>query len=225
MRRPLLAVLIAALVASPIAAIAQSRGGGDEQDRAEQAARKKKDSEWEDKQAPLPSLRNAGPCPFVKVLYDAARYVEMEGAKPASSAVGYSGEIQGVSAGCRYKGSEPIHLEVEVLFALGKGPQAQSQTKAYNYWIAVTDRNRAVLAKQDFSLPVKFPEGQDRVLVTDRIKSIDIPRGGPNVSGANFEVLVGFEVTPEMAEFNRDGKRFRVNAGTATAAAGPSTAP
>ncbi|MHB8285532.1 MAG: Tat pathway signal sequence domain protein, partial [Caulobacteraceae bacterium] len=27
------------------------------------------------------------------------------------------------------------------------------------------------------------------------------------------EVLVGFDVTPKMAEFNRLGKRFRVNSG------------
>ena len=26
-------------------------------------------------------------------------------------------------------------------------------------------------------------------------------------------MLVGFDVTPEMAAFNREGKRFRVNAG------------
>ena len=36
-------------------------------------------------------------------------------------------------------------------------------------------------------------------------------------SGANFEVLVGFDVTPQMAAFNRDGKRFRLNAGSAVA--------
>ena len=34
-----------------------------------------------------------------------------------------------------------------------------------------------------------------------------------NVSGSNFEVLVGFDVTPEMAAFNQAGKRFRANAG------------
>ena len=33
------------------------------------------------------------------------------------------------------------------------------------------------------------------------------------VSGNNFEVLVGFDVTPDQAQFNRDGKRFRINAG------------
>ena len=40
-----------------------------------------------------------------------------------------------------------------------------------------------------------------------------IPRKDISVSGSNFEVLIGFEVTPEMAEFNRTGSRFRVNAG------------
>jgi len=36
-------------------------------------------------------------------------------------------------------------------------------------------------------------------------------------------VLLGFDVTPEMAAFNREGKRFRVNAGQ-TAQAGQTQA-
>ena len=32
-------------------------------------------------------------------------------------------------------------------------------------------------------------------------------------AAGNFEVLVGFDVTPEMADFNRQGKRFFANAG------------
>ena len=221
MRRHLLPVLALAalLAAAPTGAAFAQRGQGGDDDSAERAAKRKKDKEWEDKQAPLPGLRNAGPCPFVKVLYDAGRYMELEGGQAASSAVAYSGEIQGISAGCRYTGVEPIHLEIEVLFALGKGPRAQSSTKSYTYWLAVTDRNREVLAKEYFTLPVTFPAGQDRVLITDRINNITIPRGGEQVSGANFEVLLGFEVTPEMAEFNREGKRFRVNAGSPRAAA------
>jgi hypothetical protein len=89
--------------------------------------------------------------------------------------------------------------------------------------VAITDRNRAVLAKEYFSLPADF-KGGDRLLMTDQISNISIPRSGENVSGANFEVLVGFEVTPQMAAFNREGKRFRVNAGAATGAAAAGTA-
>jgi hypothetical protein len=103
---------------------------------------------------------------------------------------------------------------MEVLFAFGRGPQATGSSKDYTYWVAVTDRNFAVLDKQYFTIHVNFPAGQDRVLMTDDVNGIMIPRANAGVSGSNFEVLVGFDVTPEMAAFNQAGKRFRVNAGT-----------
>lgn len=221
MRRSLL-LLAAGLVMAgstiPELAAAQQRRQTDQQRQEQEAAKKKKrDSEWNDVQAPLPQLRNAGPCPYVKVLYDAARYVEFKDAREASNAVTYSGEIQGISAGCQYKDEEPIKVQMEVLFELGKGPQATGASKTYRYWVAVTKRNDAVIAKQYFDLPVTFAPGQDRVYATEAVNQITIPRAGLTTSGANFEILVGFDVTPEMAAFNRDGKRFRLNAGQTVA--------
>ena len=216
MRRLVFSAVLAAAalsVAAPHVAHAQGDPGQEE----DAAAKKKKKDEWEDPHARLPQLKNAGPCPFVKVLYDAARYQEFEGGREASAAVGYTGEIQGISAACEYKSDEPITVEMELLFELGKGPAAKGEAKTYRYWIAVTHRNEDVLAKQFFELPVKFPDGQDRVRVTDKIDKVTIPRAKATTSGSNFEILVGFDVTPEMAAFNRDGKRFRVNAGTVAA--------
>ena len=83
------------------------------------------------------------------------------------------------------------------------------QTKIYHYWVAVTERDKTVLAKQEFELPVTFAPGEDRKDVNTRIENIIIPRADITISGSNFEVLVGFDVTPEMAEFNREGKHFR----------------
>ena len=225
MRRHVLlaAAVMAALTAVPVVTYAQGRGNDPEaqakKEQEDAAKRKKRQEEWGDNQAPLPQLRNAGPCPFVKSLYDAARYVEFKENREASANVAYSGEIQGISAGCQYKDDEPIKVTMDVLFEFGKGPQATDNTKTYHYWVAVTDRNREVIAKQSFDLPVKFNPGQDRVYVTDKVQQITIPRGAMNTSGANFEVLVGFDVTPQMAAFNREGKRFRVNAGAAAVAA------
>lgn len=216
MRRSLLvaAAVLAAVTTIPQTSMAQANRRQGEADRQQEEAdkRKKRDAEWGDSRAPLQALRNAGPCPFVKVLYDAGRYVEFKDNREASAAVAYSGEIQGVSAGCQYKDDEPIRVQMEILFELGKGPQAQSSQKNYRYWIAVTKRNDAVLTKQYFDLPVTFGEGQERVYATEEIGEIVIPRAGLTTSGANFEVLVGFDVTPQMAAFNREGKRFRVNA-------------
>ncbi|MFZ5718934.1 MAG: Tat pathway signal sequence domain protein [Pseudomonadota bacterium] len=213
----LAAAVIAALTAVPAAeAFAQGRRDPEAEQRRQQeeAAKKRRQrEEWGDNQAPLPQLRNAGPCPYVKTLYDAARYVEFKDGQEASAAVGYTGEIQGISAGCSYQDAEPIEVRMEVLFELGRGPTADSRQKTFRYWVAVTDRNRTVLAKQTFELPVTFPEGNDRVYVTEEINQIVIPRAALTTSGSNFEVLIGFEVTPQMAEFNRLGKRFRLNVG------------
>ncbi len=217
-------VAISGLMAWPVPQThAQSRGHGQGgqgqgQDEEDDAKKRKRDSEWGGTGATLPQLRNAGPCPYVKVLYDAARYVELKDNKEASGAVGYTGEIQGLSAGCSYKADQPISVQMQVLFSLGKGPQAHEQHKTYRYWVAVTDRNQGVLAKEYFDLPVTFPAGQDRVNVTENLGGVTIPRSDVKVSGANFEVLIGFDVTPEMAAFNREGKRFKPNTGVTTAA-------
>lgn len=226
MRRLLLvaAAIVAAATTIPVTVQAQSRRPGQEDQQREQqeeaAKRRKRDEEWGDNRAALPGLRNAGPCPFVKTLYDAARYVEFKDGREASANVGFSGEIQGISAGCAYKDDQPIQVTMEMLFELGRGPQAEGRRKTYRYWIAITDRNRSIIDKQTFDLDVTFPEGHDRVYVTEEIKQIVIPRATATTSGANFEILTGFEVTPQMATFNREGKRFRLNVGQ-TAGATP----
>lgn len=204
--RLLIALAVAAL-AAPTAALAQSR----EQEIQQQIS----DQAWQQ----TPNLRlsnraNAGPCPFVKILYDAARYVEFQTEQPSAAGVSYTGEIEGVASDCSYREDDPISVRMDILFHLGRGPQAESAQRSYRYWIAVTDRNAAVLAKEYFDLAVDFGD-QDRAYVTEEIRNLVIPRAAATVSGGNFEILVGFEVTPEMAAFNRSGSRFRIDAGAA----------
>ena len=187
-------------------------GGGEDQTAKDEAKKKKRDDEFGKAVAPLPSLRNEGPCPFVKVLYDAARYAEFKDNQEASANAGYTGEIENITSSCAYKFDQPIRVEAQVLFQLGRGPQASGRGKTYRYWVAVTDRNHAVIDKREFELPVTFPAAQDRVSQVETLAGIVIPRKDAKVSGANFEVLIGFDVTPQMAAFNRDGKRFRPNA-------------
>jgi hypothetical protein len=201
------------------------RGGGGGDDQAqEDSKRKKRQEEFGSLNGPLPALKNAGPCPFVKVLYDAARFIEFKDNVEASANVAYSGEMQNISANCVYKGSEPIKVQMNILFQLGRGPQARESRKTYQYWVAVTDRNHAVLDKQYFDLPVTFPAGQDRINVVENFGGVTIPRANSKVSGSNFEILTGFEVTPQMADFNRQGKRFKANAGQTEAATKVSSA-
>ncbi len=208
------AALLAGLMV-PLSADAQSRrqpqqGGSARGENADGTAQNQRQRRT--RIAPLRRNTAAGPCPYVKILYDAARYVEMTGDRVSAANVAYTGEIEGLSSNCAYQGDDPITVHTRVLFQLGRGPQAEGQGRTYRYWIAVTERNKAVLAKEYFDLPVSFSEGPTASVTQDQV--IVIPRAEATTSGDNFEILVGFDVTPEMAEFNRTGSRFRVNAGT-----------
>jgi hypothetical protein len=222
MRHPLiLAALIGALALPAAPAFAQYGGGrqsGGPQGAADDAAAQaKRDEEWgQTKKLALPGSKNAGPCPYVKTLWDASRYVELQGGREAWDAVGYTGEIQNLHAGCSYRRAEPIQVGMQILFEFGRGPAAQGSSKEFTYWVAVTDRNYAVLDKQYFTVRANFPHGVDRVAITDNVDGIVIPRADANVSGGNFEVLVGFDVTPAMAAFVQAGKRFRSDVGVPT---------
>jgi hypothetical protein len=214
MRRPLFIALACAVALAPAAAFAQygrTPQGGIERQGPPQQEAPKKDDGWNLLQGRIPGVNAAGPCPYVKVLYDASRYQEFAGGRESSSTVGFTGEIEGLKSECSYKDAEPIRVRVNTLFRLGRGPAAQGDNKDYTYWVAVTFRNQAVIEKQRFTLPVDF-KGRDRVDQQVELGDIIIPRANATVSGNNFEVLIGFEVTPQMAEFNREGKRFRITA-------------
>jgi hypothetical protein len=157
---------------------------------------------------------NAGPCPLMGVLYDSSRIVSF--AQPGNQRyanIAYTGEMQGVRGLCRYVEADPIDMTMEVEMAFGRGPAATGDTQTYRYWVAVARRGRAPIEKAYFDVEVRFPRGQTVVTRTEDIGRIVIPRANEEISGENFEILVGFELTPEQLQFNREGRRFRIDAG------------
>ena len=157
---------------------------------------------------------NVGPCPLMGVLYDTARVVKFNQPNVQRYAnIEFTGEMQGVRGLCRYVEADPIRMNMEIEMAFGRGPAATSDRQTYRYWVAVTRRGRAPIEKVYFDVDVRFPRGQQVVNVRETIDEIVIPRANEEVSGENFEILVGFELTPEQLQFNREGRRFRIDAG------------
>ncbi len=154
-----------------------------------------------------------GPCPTVKVLWDASRYVEMNGPDSVKN-VGFTAEFQEVDSQCTYQDDEPIVVSIRPIFSFGRGPQADGLRKQYAYFVAVTRKDTAVIDKVWMPMNVEFQPDQVRLTLSDEMNGIVIPRANEEISGSNFEILLGFELTPEQLAYNRSGKRFRVNAGT-----------
>jgi hypothetical protein len=103
-------------------------------------------------------------------------------------------------------------MSIDIDMAFGRGPAATSERQTYRYWVAVTRRGVAPIEKAYFDVDVRFPRNEVVVNRTEHIEHIVIPRATPDLSGENFEILVGFELTPEQLAFNRDGRRFRIDA-------------
>lgn len=155
---------------------------------------------------------NVGPCPVAGVLYDANRVAQIEGVERHEN-VGFTGQVEAVRGYCRYTGTNPITMEIELDFAFGKGPKATDDSHVYPYFVTITRRDRSVLAKQIYAVEAKFPKGKDIVRQTEKIDGIVIPRATETVSGTNFEIIVGFDLTPDELAYNRSGKRFTINTG------------
>jgi hypothetical protein len=167
---------------------------------------------------------NVGACPLMGVLYDSSRLVQFaQPNAPRYANIAYTGEMEGVHGLCRYIDADPITMNVDINMEFGRGPAATSDHRTYRYWVAVTRRGRAPIAKQYFDIDVAFPRNQAVVSRVEHINRIVIPRANADISGENFEILVGFELTPEQLQFNRDGRRFRIDA--ATQASNPTQAP
>jgi hypothetical protein len=158
------------------------------------------------------STANVGPCPAVRVLYDAQRFVELDGPERFEN-VGFTGEIERVTSSCRYIGDDPITISLQLEMAFGKGPKAVGTSKDVVYWVSVTRKDIVPIWRQRYVQRIVIPEGQDRIRVKSAPTQVTIPRANKDVAGSNFEVLVGFVLSDAQLEFNRDGKRFRIDSG------------
>jgi hypothetical protein len=156
---------------------------------------------------------NPGPCPSALSLYDAHRVVELTQQPATIQNIGFTGEINGVRSLCRYYDDRPIIANLEIDFGFGRGPAAQGSEHVYTYFVAVTRTDRVVLHREEFPIRVRFDADQDRVYMTEEIDHISIPRATETTSGSNYEIIVGFVLTDEQLQWNREGQRFRVNAG------------
>ena len=151
---------------------------------------------------------NPAPCPNVIVLNEAGRLIEFDGEERLED-VAYSAEFVNVGTACRYFADVPIKAEVEIELAFGQGPKGENTEKEFTYFVAVVRRDLEVIAKNEFVVPVEFDDKKQIVVKTEKIDDIVIPRSGENISGSNFEIVVGFSLSREQVIFNRSGKSLK----------------
>ena len=87
-----------------------------------------------------------------------------------------------------------------------RGPAMRGRTETVPFFVAVVEGQR-ILDKQVYRVAATFPANTDRVRITSDPVSLSLPIE-PGRTGASYEVLVGFQLTPaELAMNRRRGPR------------------
>jgi hypothetical protein len=139
-------------------------------------------------------------CPQAVVLDDASRLTRFAPSGRDVVDVLFEAEISQAALGCSYDdGVVDATLQLEIIAA--RGPADRERVGRFGYFVAVVDRGQNILARQRFDSQVEFPDNQLRSGILEEVDQ-HIPLRGSETGGDYF-VFVGFELTPEEVEYNR----------------------
>jgi hypothetical protein len=97
-----------------------------------------------------------------------------------------------------------VDMDIHVAGTLGKRGkmlQADKPSFAYPYFIAITTPNGNITSKEVFAATMSFPADSDSEEHTEQMRQV-IPLSGEYIA-KDYEILVGFQLTPEELEYNR----------------------
>ena len=112
-----------------------------------------------------------------------------------------SGRITGLRGSCSRGDNGRERVKVTVLLTLARGPALRSRTVTVPYFVSVSTGD-TILAKDPQQATVEFPANVDRVQYSSQPVTLSLPTS-KDVSGAAFDVLAGFQLTPEQLAYNR----------------------
>jgi hypothetical protein len=139
-------------------------------------------------------------CPRIGILREAAEATTFRpGAGRDATDVAYRARIVDYGGRCAIDAGM-VEVELDLRMAALRGPGAAGDRIGYQYFVAVTDPAQNILAREAFDVDFVF-EGRPQAGSLEQLtQRIPLPRG---VDGRNYEILVGFALTPEQVEWNR----------------------
>lgn len=145
-------------------------------------------------------------CPRLSILNEANRVViYRDGPGRDLIDVRHEAQIGDISWSCKYS-KEQVKVLAKISILAQRGPASTAPEAQFNYFVAVTESGRDILAKEVFQSTIPFPEGRTQAGVFEEIEEI-IPLASES-DGPNFEIIVGFQLSKDQLEYNRKRRRF-----------------
>lgn len=145
-------------------------------------------------------------CPRATILGDAAdltQFAPTQAGQPGQDLTDMvlDGRITGVAGNCQRGDNGNLNVTTHLQMELTRGPAMRGQTETVPYFLAVAEGQR-ILDKKVFQIPAKFPANTDRIWITSDDVAIVLPVE-KGKSGAAYDVIVGFQLTPDQLALNR----------------------
>lgn len=141
------------------------------------------------------------PCPQAGVLREAATLTKfLPGPGRDLTDVLFDARLTNIATSCKYD-SKGVKVDMRLALVVERGPADRSHKAEFEYFVAIPKFHPAPEAKEAFAMKAEFPGGERRVPLSDEVElRIPLPAGQ---SAADYEIIVGFQLTRDELEFNR----------------------
>jgi hypothetical protein len=145
-------------------------------------------------------------CPRASILGSAANLIRYRadgsggGGQDVTDMV-LNGRITGVSGTCERSDEETLNVAATVGLDLTRGPASTSRREDVPFFVAVTQGDQ-ILDKRVFHIRAEFPANTDRLRLSSDEVHLTLPITRER-SGASYDMLVGFQLTPDELATNR----------------------
>ena len=149
-------------------------------------------------------MQFSGPkvCPNTGVLKGTHYITAFDGNGMEANNVVYRAEIQNAASECEYDlNNRLIYNDVGIRGLAERGPALTGNQAALPIFLVVTDPTGSVLIKRRYDVVVTFEDGQVREDFVQTVENLRLPIT-PDITGASYEILYGFQLSPAQVEFN-----------------------
>ncbi|WP_245593487.1 hypothetical protein [Azospirillum halopraeferens] len=140
-------------------------------------------------------------CPKVSIIGGLHEVTEFRPGGRDMTDVASRAALTDYSGNCEYD-SRGVTVNVKVDLLAERGPAMQGNSAAYRYFVAVmAPGHEDPVQKAVYDVSVTFPANAARAAGTDEV-AVTIPVG-KDVNAKDWQVVLGFQLTPEQLAFNR----------------------
>ena len=140
-------------------------------------------------------------CPQVGIPPDAADLGLYRSSGHDLTDLQINASVRGIQGTCKPGAKDQLAAKVAVGFRVARGPAATSSTIDLPYFIAVMQGDQ-ILDKHDYVLHVVFPSNTQSIDLNGEPVDLLLPTP-QGTTGAAYQVLAGFQLTPDQLEQNR----------------------